>query len=109
MEAESAFSWRRSVQKQRIKLLVSIGLALLLIGLGLSLPSAMPPAREPGAPSLRLVSANLYFGNDQSAALTQRLLALDADLLLLLEWSGRNLDLELFRIGRFFYYLPIFN
>lgn len=70
---------------------------LLAAAVVLSLPAPIPLPRSETKEQLRLASANLYFGNHEVEALTQRLLALDADILLLLEWSGRNLDLERMR------------
>lgn len=66
---------------------------LLAAAVLLSLPASIPLPRLETKEQLRFASANLYFGNHEVEALTQRLLALNADVLLLLEWSGHNLDL----------------
>ena len=70
--------------------MVGIPAGIMLLGW----PTANPTIRD-GTVALRIVSANLHYAN--TAVEASRVLAnLDADLLVLLEWSGHNLDLEPF-------------
>ena len=69
----------------------ALGAAVLLLFL-LTGPSAMPAGRAKD--SIRVVSANLYHQNDQRRAAAELLARLDADVLIMLEWTGRNLELE---------------
>ena len=88
---------------RRSRLLVLRKIAYVIVGVtvapaaGIMLlgwPTA-DPARRDVAAALRIVSANLNYAN--TAVETSRVLAdLDADLFVLLEWSGHNVDLELF-------------
>lgn len=69
----------------------ALGVAVLLLLL-LTGPSAMPAGRAND--SIRVVTANLYHQNDRPGAAAELLAQLDADVLIMLEWTGKNLDLE---------------
>jgi endonuclease/exonuclease/phosphatase (EEP) superfamily protein YafD len=71
---------------------VTVGTAAGILLLGW--PTADPATRD-GTVSLRIAVANLNFANTAVEA-PRVLVDLDADLLLILEWSGHNLDLKLF-------------
>ncbi|MFC1572337.1 endonuclease/exonuclease/phosphatase family protein [Candidatus Eisenbacteria bacterium] len=67
----------------------------LLIVLALAIAITSPTCRVPDDPAdrspLRLITANILYTNDQVADVTDRLTNLDADLILVLEWTGNNL------------------
>ena len=71
---------------------VTAGIAAGIMLLGW--PTAHPAVRD-GTAALLIAVANLNFANTGGEA-SKTLADLDADLFVILEWSGRNLDLELF-------------
>jgi endonuclease/exonuclease/phosphatase (EEP) superfamily protein YafD len=83
----------------KITAMVAIGLlfSLVVAVTILELPTTLPPATERQGVSLRIAAANLAFDNQESAAAGRRVAELDADLLILLEWTGTNADGHLAR------------
>ena len=59
-----------------------------------SLPTGMPDSTGERSSTLRIVAANLLRSNLRPQEATLRLKRLDADLLVLLEWTGANVDLD---------------
>ena len=59
-----------------------------------SLPTGMPDSTGGRSSTLRIAAANLLHSNLRPQEATLRLKRLDADLLVLLEWTGANLDLD---------------
>lgn len=79
-------------------LLLGSASLLALILLFFSRPDSLPLPPKP-AGSLRIGAANLHFGNARPAEVTARLLSAQPDILLLVEWTGANADLEALRRG----------
>lgn len=68
---------------------LAVASATVLTAAVISVPSPVPAAAHGG---LRIVTANLYYANRRPAAASQRLAALNADVLVMLERSVDNLD-----------------
>ena len=64
------------------------------VGLQLLLPTSYPPSGERPAGTLRVAAANLFYANERVEQVTAVLGRLDADVLVVLEWTGSNLRLE---------------
>jgi endonuclease/exonuclease/phosphatase (EEP) superfamily protein YafD len=74
----------------------SISAAAVLL---FSLPTALPGHITDRPATLRVSAANLRRGNPRPQDAARRLEGFDADLLVALEWTGKNLDLESMREG----------
>lgn len=63
-------------------------LLLIVVALGIWWYGSLPDSTIPNKPNnqLRMVAANVLYANDQSTALRETLLGLDADVLVLIEW-----------------------
>lgn len=77
------------------------GGALVLAVLGftcawISLPTADPPAGLRETDTLRIATANVYLSNPRPSDLVQRLIGIDPDILLILEFTPDNLPLKRF-------------
>ncbi|HXV78066.1 MAG TPA: endonuclease/exonuclease/phosphatase family protein [Candidatus Polarisedimenticolaceae bacterium] len=68
----------------------SVFLGLVWVGL----PTAFPPPARGTGPTLRVAVANLAYDNDRALELTAVLRRIDPDVLVALEWTGSNLDLD---------------
>jgi len=68
---------------------ITVGLALVVVG-SVS-PTDDPPAGSRGDGILRIASANLAFDNPRSREVSAVIGKLDADVLVVLEWTGGNL------------------
>ncbi|MBD3337424.1 MAG: hypothetical protein GF355_18070 [Candidatus Eisenbacteria bacterium] len=53
-----------------------------------------PPARDPSSDGLRITVANVYNHNGQVREATEALASTSPDVGVILEWTGRNIDLE---------------
>lgn len=81
--------------KKRLAQIFVVSAMLLLVAWLWSLPDSVPPAPAPA--HLRVVVANLHYTNRQPVAAAQRLAATQADVVLVLEWTGHNLDVPTLR------------
>ncbi|MFC1573401.1 endonuclease/exonuclease/phosphatase family protein [Candidatus Eisenbacteria bacterium] len=68
-------------------------LVILALAIAITSPTCNIP-RHPGWERQRLVTANILYTNNQIATVTDQLVNLDADLILVLEWTGSNLAVE---------------
>jgi endonuclease/exonuclease/phosphatase (EEP) superfamily protein YafD len=97
-----ALEWSSTSERQEQQLrrafkitgLVTIGILFLFVAgvTVLELPTGLPPPTDRHGASLRIAAANLAFDNQESGAAGRRVAALEADLLILLEWTGENAD-----------------
>jgi endonuclease/exonuclease/phosphatase (EEP) superfamily protein YafD len=72
-------------------------LALCLLWIWISRPSSPPPPRFEGDDTLRVATANVFARNGAGAAVPEFLGTLDLDVLIVLEWTPENVDLQLLR------------
>ncbi len=71
------------------------GLALIVLGaLSVAILPDAPPASKSGDGRLRVAVWNIYFGNEVPAEAGRALVDLNTDVLVLVEWTGNNADLE---------------
>jgi hypothetical protein len=74
-------------------LLAVVGLFTFVAGVTvLELPTGLPPRSEHHRSTVRIAAANLAYFNAESAAVGRRVADLDADVLILLEWTGSNAE-----------------
>ncbi|CAN0499315.1 unnamed protein product, partial [Laminaria digitata] len=79
----------------RTALIASISLiVLVLILILLSRPDPLPTPKAAGS-TIRIATANILFSNSSTLEASAVLAGLDLDLLVVLEWSGENLDTEI--------------
>lgn len=73
-----------------------VGTILVIVFLALvtSTPSPIPDPRTAGGTSLRIATANLSFENGSPADATRVFTKLDLDVLVVQEWTGTNLEIE---------------
>ena len=82
---------RRSLQIAGLITIVGL-FSFVAVVTVLELPTGLPPRTDRQGPSLRIAAANLAFNNRESKAAGRRVADLGADVLILLEWTGRNAD-----------------
>lgn len=76
---------------------VPILLALSLLWIWASRPSSLPPPRSGEDDTLRVATANLLYTNRDAKDVSALIETLELDILILLEWTPENVDLEMLR------------
>lgn len=82
----------KKIAGNRIKLIIIVAYILILYIVVAGMPEDSKTPAEPG--TLRIVSANLLYSNTLKDKITQTLLDLKADIIVLIEYRENNTDIE---------------
>lgn len=76
---------------------IPILLGLCLLWIWISRPSPLPPLRSGADDTLRVAAANLLYSNGNAQEVSELVEKLQLDVLILLEWTPTNVDLDLLK------------
>ena len=88
-----ALAYLSNILQGVFRLLV-IGVVVLVSVFLLSRPNRSVPPKAEGVEALRVAAANLLYMNDSPLEVSRVLVDQDIDVLVLLEWTGRNADVD---------------